>query len=151
MLVNWQLIQQFSACILTLCLFIAVKCQFFNGNVFLMVATRCLFNQLIWDLENKINNQTPVSECFGWSLQLHTYHLSLLTNLVFMITSMLLLLFCFTIEQCFHIVNSSWNVSLCFPLHHHGKLRRNVIKLWHLVFCQLWTTKSLRGIPLPVN
>ena len=64
--------------------FVSLHCSkilVFDGDVFLMVA-KFLFDQLIWDLENDINNQIHVSECFGRSLQLHTCHLNLLTNLV---------------------------------------------------------------------
>ena len=64
--------QQFSACILTLCLFIHGKAfcvTSLNGGVFVNVVNRFLFHQqLLWDLESSINDQTHVPESFSQSI-----------------------------------------------------------------------------------
>ena len=63
--------QQFSACILILCLFIHGKAfcvTSLNGGVFVNVVNKFLFHQqLSWDLEKGINDQTHVPECFSQS------------------------------------------------------------------------------------
>ena len=71
-------IQQFSMCILILCLFIAIECQFLNGNVFVMVVKQNLFDQLVWDLESNIkkNEGHPIPKVSSRSrLVLHLFFL----------------------------------------------------------------------------
>ena len=64
--------QQFSACIVTLCLFIHGKAfcvTSLSGGVFVNVVNKFLFHQqLPWDSESSINDQTHVPECFSQSI-----------------------------------------------------------------------------------
>ena len=66
--------QQFSSCILTLCLFIHGKVfcvTSLSGGVFVNVINKFLFHQqLLWDLESStcINDQTHIPECFSQSI-----------------------------------------------------------------------------------
>ena len=57
--------------LLTLCLFIHGKAfcvTSLNGSVFVNVVNKFLFHQqLVWDLESSINEQTHVLECFSQS------------------------------------------------------------------------------------
>lgn len=103
-----------------------------------------------------VNNQTRVSECFGQSLLLHTCHVSLLTNLLFVITSMSLgnrftsvLLYYCSMLPCSKILRR-----IFYCVYHYTTVRNYDWMTSNdaiLGFVQLWTTKHLRGMLLSVN